>query len=956
MNESVESKIVEADSISDTAVTVATANANPNDVYICVTMIVKNESRIIKRCLDSTLSFADCIAISDTGSTDNTVELIKEWQALNNIPGDVYHNVFQNFGFNRTMSLVNARKTLLNLGRNLDNSYSLLIDADMVLTAQVKQYPEQFDPVTGRFLRKSDLTKPYILLEQRAPGLSYYNMRLARQNIRWKCISKTHEFYTAVVPGTHYEQTQWDVYYIDDRYDGGCKADKYVRDERLLREQIAEEVPGTGLHVRGLFYLAQTLKDLGGNIKIEAEHCRYQIEQLQAELAKFDKQFEQSRKDIQSLLTKGQALQKSASSEDEKSDAVLFFDAAKQRQKGIDRIVQEQCKPISDKIADLEDEIHNKYTKSKEKWTESITLYAQRTSYHDFEEEIWYSLYMSATVKQELFYRELQEIEHDKKLVAKNAKPMYSKVALTEPKHMPWCRVLEAYLAAYQRRPSRSEPLQRLCDYYRNRKNESHLCNLFALTAVNLNYPSSDLLFIDSDTYNWRNAEHMAIAGFYGPGRIQLAGHIYCDRLSLRQCAPEHIRNQAVANLWHYLKQVPHRSIVSNPFTAIFTTLMAKERDDPESYLRIPTASANTAKLLKGCSWNMKNANLVTAADGSGYIMLVAAVNYIITPEGSYVSTGKFVYSRNFLVFLNNDCVTIDRWYEVQDVTGRDILSQGIQGLEDPRLIQSFDNSLYPTAAAPATAYADHDCKGKADAKQYLYFTASVFDCNMSNTPEICLCTMDYQGRVVRIVPLLKQGNDRLARAEKNWLPFIADASRYASLPADASADAVADSILILYDHHPITVIKTTLPGPHASVEASAAASATCVVEKVVEVPYDVTFQNFRGSAGPVPFENGYLYIIHQVTTYYGKRKYMHRFVKLNGDFVPVSYSQLFCFQNKHQIEYVAGMTWSTDMQSLLILMSAEDAASFLVDIPRSKIGKLLLSLASVTSNTDTVV
>ena len=44
---------------------------------ICLNMIVKNESRVIERLLRSVLPLIDTYCICDTGSTDNTVEIIK---------------------------------------------------------------------------------------------------------------------------------------------------------------------------------------------------------------------------------------------------------------------------------------------------------------------------------------------------------------------------------------------------------------------------------------------------------------------------------------------------------------------------------------------------------------------------------------------------------------------------------------------------------------------------------------------------------------------------------------------------------------------------------------------------------------------------------------------------------------------------------------------------------------
>ena len=46
---------------------------------ICLNMIVKNESKIITRLFDTVLHIIDTYCICDTGSTDNTVEIIKKY-------------------------------------------------------------------------------------------------------------------------------------------------------------------------------------------------------------------------------------------------------------------------------------------------------------------------------------------------------------------------------------------------------------------------------------------------------------------------------------------------------------------------------------------------------------------------------------------------------------------------------------------------------------------------------------------------------------------------------------------------------------------------------------------------------------------------------------------------------------------------------------------------------------
>ena len=50
-------------------------------------MIVKNESHIIKECLESVSPYIDYWVIADNGSTDGTQDLIKEFFDEKGIPG-----------------------------------------------------------------------------------------------------------------------------------------------------------------------------------------------------------------------------------------------------------------------------------------------------------------------------------------------------------------------------------------------------------------------------------------------------------------------------------------------------------------------------------------------------------------------------------------------------------------------------------------------------------------------------------------------------------------------------------------------------------------------------------------------------------------------------------------------------------------------------------------------------
>ena len=216
------------------------------DVRIIVLLMVKNEFRIIVRSMMSTLSIADAICVSDTGSTDNTLKVLDAYFPTISIPAKYYQHTWTNFGVNRTQSFQDAVDFCKSLGWNPATTYALAIDADMVL-----QIAAEF--------RKNELDKKGYSLIQKAGTLHYANCRLMRLDQPWRCVGATHEYWDGPNEGTFDAVKLW----IDDKNDGGCKSDKFVRDERLLLEELAEQPTNVRTH----FYLAQTYKCLGNKEK-----------------------------------------------------------------------------------------------------------------------------------------------------------------------------------------------------------------------------------------------------------------------------------------------------------------------------------------------------------------------------------------------------------------------------------------------------------------------------------------------------------------------------------------------------------------------------------------------------------------------------------------------------------------------------------------------------------------
>lgn len=205
---------------------------NPDKGFLCLNMIVKNESRIIERLLGSVLGIIDTYCICDTGSTDDTIVKIETFMKNAGKPGIVFSEPFQDFGTNRTIALEKAAEW---------GVYALLLDADMKL---------EIEPS----FNKKSLSGNGYSIRQKSGTLEYYNTRIVKTGIGVRCVCPTHEYYSFPNGGEAKLHSLW----INDIGDGGSKADKFERDIRLLKKGLEQE-PNNG---RYYFYLANSYRDL----------------------------------------------------------------------------------------------------------------------------------------------------------------------------------------------------------------------------------------------------------------------------------------------------------------------------------------------------------------------------------------------------------------------------------------------------------------------------------------------------------------------------------------------------------------------------------------------------------------------------------------------------------------------------------------------------------------------
>jgi len=231
------------DSTQKDNIVIEYVDSGPRGPTICLNMIVKNESRVIRRLLESVAPWIDSYCICDTGSTDDTIQIIESFFSELQIPGKVVQEPFRDFGYNRTFAL-NACKDMEKA------DYLLLLDADMVFWVHPSVGCDE--------LRCMLLNGESHYVYQGSDQFYYKNVRVVKNRFGFSYWGVTHEYVNAP-PDTRYNHLDRTKIFIRDIGDGGSKSDKFLRDIRLLTKGL-EENPNND---RYTFYLANSYKDSG---------------------------------------------------------------------------------------------------------------------------------------------------------------------------------------------------------------------------------------------------------------------------------------------------------------------------------------------------------------------------------------------------------------------------------------------------------------------------------------------------------------------------------------------------------------------------------------------------------------------------------------------------------------------------------------------------------------------
>ena len=209
-------------------------------------MIVKDESHIIHEVLECVRHLIDTWCIVDTGSTDNTMQIIRNFFDIHDIQGELHQREWKGFGLSRSEALKLCDGKM---------DYILMIDADDLIV-----YPPNSKEFLKKVFEENDLNAFNISIKR--GNIDYQRTQLFKACDGWRYEGVLHEYPTNDKPNNKFGILPSEIHMIGRTMGNRSKdANKYLKDAEVLLKEV-EKNPEND---RNVFYLAQSYRD-GGDI------------------------------------------------------------------------------------------------------------------------------------------------------------------------------------------------------------------------------------------------------------------------------------------------------------------------------------------------------------------------------------------------------------------------------------------------------------------------------------------------------------------------------------------------------------------------------------------------------------------------------------------------------------------------------------------------------------------
>lgn len=229
---------------------------------LVLTQIVKNEAHVITRMLNSIKPIVDIVCLVDTGSTDDTIEVVKNWGTQNNIETHVFERAFDNFENSRNYSIQMAREVTKDRGNDFwgfwldaDETIEVLpsfnknkIDKDLYMFntyINVMKYTRNECFKLDKPFRFYGPVHEYIVCDDKniTSGLMEgINVRVQMDGGSWKGNIpdkyKSHAFVLEKYIDQNRQDPRWIFYTAQSYHDSACMPDNREENEERLRRSL----------------------------------------------------------------------------------------------------------------------------------------------------------------------------------------------------------------------------------------------------------------------------------------------------------------------------------------------------------------------------------------------------------------------------------------------------------------------------------------------------------------------------------------------------------------------------------------------------------------------------------------------------------------------------------------------------------------------------------------------
>ena len=205
------------------------------DNLINLLIMVKNAGDDFKEILEANIKFIDKFTILDTGSTDNTIDIINSVFKTNNIKGTLYQRSWKNFR--------DSRNELFDLAGE-DYVFNIMLDDTYILNGDIRQFLS--------IARSDDVADSYSIFVK-DDFMMYSSNRITKSSKKLKYIYKLHEI---IEPNKNYEIPSKFGYITDN-------TKPYMLERTIQRkpydlQMLFEEMKNEPDNPRHIYYIAET--------------------------------------------------------------------------------------------------------------------------------------------------------------------------------------------------------------------------------------------------------------------------------------------------------------------------------------------------------------------------------------------------------------------------------------------------------------------------------------------------------------------------------------------------------------------------------------------------------------------------------------------------------------------------------------------------------------------------